>query len=244
MNERNPVVRDARTLGIPKMLLLGLQHMFAMFGATILVPILVNNYFNGEGLSIQVTLICAGLGTLFFHLCTKLKVPAFLGSSFAFLGGFQAVANLDTGIFADMTMGEKLPYACGGIVIAGLLYLVLALIVQLVGVKRVMHFLPPVVTGPIIICIGLSLAPSAVSNASTNWLLAIIALAVVIFFNIWGKGMLRIIPILLGVTISYAAALIFNAMGMTNADGSAILDFSGAAAASLVGLPPFQLCLT
>lgn len=242
MNERNPVVRDARTLGIPKMLLLGLQHMFAMFGATILVPILVNNYFNGEGLSIQVTLICAGLGTLFFHLCTKLKVPAFLGSSFAFLGGFQAVANLDTGIFADMTMGEKLPYACGGIVIAGLLYLVLALIVQLVGVKRVMHFLPPVVTGPIIICIGLSLAPSAVSNASTNWLLAIIALAVVIFFNIWGKGMLRIIPILLGVTISYAAALIFNAMGMTNADGSAILDFSGAAAASLVGLPPFQLC--
>ena len=242
MNERNSVVRDARTLGIPKMLLLGLQHMFAMFGATILVPILVNNYFNGEGLSIQVTLICAGLGTLFFHLCTKLKVPAFLGSSFAFLGGFQAVANLDTGIFANMTMGEKLPYACGGIVVAGLLYLVLALIVQLVGVKRVMHFLPPVVTGPIIICIGLSLAPSAVSNASMNWILAIIALAVVIFFNIWGKGMLRIIPILLGVTISYAAALILNAVGMTNADGSAILDFSGAAAASLVGLPPFQLC--
>lgn len=242
MNERNSVVRDARTLGIPKMLLLGLQHMFAMFGATILVPILVNNYFNGEGLSIQVTLICAGLDTLFFHLCTKLKVPAFLGSSFAFLGGFQAVANLDTGIFANMTMGEKLPYACGGIVVAGLLYLVLALIVQLVGVKRVMHFLPPVVTGPIIICIGLSLAPSAVSNASTNWILAIIALAVVIFFNIWGKGMLRIIPILLGVTISYAAALILNAVGMTNADGSAILDFSGAAAASLVGLPPFQLC--
>ena len=242
MNERNSVVRDARTLGIPKMLLLGLQHMFAMFGATILVPILVNNYFNGEGLSIQVTLICAGLGILFFHLCTKLKVPAFLGSSFAFLGGFQAVANLDTGIFANMTMGEKLPYACGGIVVAGLLYLVLALIVQLVGVKRVMHFLPPVVTGPIIICIGLSLAPSAVSNASTNWILAIIALAVVIFFNIWGKGMLRIIPILLGVTISYAAALILNAVGMTNADGSAILDFSGAAAASLVGLPPFQLC--
>ena len=242
MNERNSVVRDARTLGIPKMLLLGLQHMFAMFGATILVPILVNNYFNGEGLSIQVTLICAGLGTLFFHLCTKLKVPAFLGSSFAFLGGFQAVANLDTGIFANMTMGEKLPYACGGIVVAGLLYLVLALIVQLVGVKRVMHFLPPVVTGPIIICIGLSLAPSAVSNASTNWILAIIALTVVIFFNIWGKGMLRIIPILLGVTISYAAALILNAVGMTNADGSAILDFSGAAAASLVGLPPFQLC--
>lgn len=115
MNERKDAIRDARTLGVPKMLLLGLQHMFAMFGATILVPILVNSYFEGEGLSVQVTLICAGLGTLFFHLCTKLKVPAFLGSSFAFLGGFSTIAQLDTGVFADMTMGEKLPYACGGI---------------------------------------------------------------------------------------------------------------------------------
>ena len=119
MEEKSVAIKDARTLGVPKMLLLGLQHMFAMFGATILVPILVNNYFEGEGLSIQVTLICAGLGTLFFHLCSKLKVPAFLGSSFAFLGGFATVANLNTGIFADMTMGEKLPYACGGIVVAG-----------------------------------------------------------------------------------------------------------------------------
>lgn len=131
MEEKSVAIKDARTLGVPKMLLLGLQHMFAMFGATILVPILVNNYFEGEGLSIQVTLICAGLGTLFFHLCSKLKVPAFLGSSFAFLGGFATVANLNTGIFADMTMGEKLPYACGGIVVAGLLYLVLALVTRL-----------------------------------------------------------------------------------------------------------------
>ena len=113
METKNNAIRDARTLGIPKMLLLGLQHMFAMFGATILVPILVNNYFKGEGLSIQVTLFCAGVGTLFFHLCTKLKVPAFLGSSFAFLGGFETVSKLDTGIFKDMSMGEKLPYACG-----------------------------------------------------------------------------------------------------------------------------------
>ena len=146
MAEKSVAIKDARTLGVPKMLLLGLQHMFAMFGATILVPILVNNYFEGEGLSIQVTLICAGLGTLFFHLCSKLKVPAFLGSSFAFLGGFATVANLNTGIFADMTMGEKLPYACGGIVVAGLLYLVLALVIKLAGVHRVMHYLPPVVT--------------------------------------------------------------------------------------------------
>lgn len=242
MNQRKDAIRDARELGVPKMLLLGLQHMFAMFGATILVPILVNGYFNGEGLSIQVTLICAGLGTLFFHLCSKLKVPAFLGSSFAFLGGFSTVANLNTGIFADMTMGEKLPYACGGILVAGLLYLVLALVIKLVGVKKVMRFLPPVVTGPIIICIGLSLAPSAVSNASTNWLLALIALAVIIIFNIWGKGMFRIIPILLGVVISYGVALILNACGICNPDGSAILNFAGVASANWVGLPPFQIC--
>ena len=242
MNEKSGAIKDARSLGVPKMLLLGLQHMFAMFGATILVPILVNSYFEGEGLSIQVTLICAGLGTLFFHACAKLKVPAFLGSSFAFLGGFSTVAGLDTGIFADMTMGEKLPYACGGIVVAGLLYLVLAVVIKLVGVKRVMHYLPPVVTGPIIICIGLSLAPSAVSNASTNWLLALIALATIIIFNIWGKGMFRIIPILLGVVIAYVVAVVLHALGFTNPDGSAILNFSNIAAASWVGLPPFELC--
>ncbi len=242
MNQNTEPIRDAKSLGVPKMLLLGLQHMFAMFGATILVPILVNNYFNGEGLSIQVTLICAGVGTIFFHLCSKLKVPAFLGSSFAFLGGFSTVAGLDTGIFADMSMGEKLPYACGGIVVAGLLYLALALVIKLVGIHKVMRYLPPVVTGPIIICIGLGLAPSAVANASTNWILALIALSVIIVFNIWGKGMFRIIPILLGVVISYTAALIMNACGITNPDGSAILNFTNVAAASWVGLPPFMWC--
>jgi len=235
-------IRDARQLGWPKMLLLGLQHMFAMFGATILVPILVNNYFEGEGLSIQVTLFCAGVGTLIFHLITKRKVPAFLGSSFAFLGGFSMIASLDTGIYANMTMGEKLPYACGGIVVAGLLYLVLALVIKLVGVRKVMRFLPPVVTGPIIICIGLSLAPSAVSNASTNWLLALIAFAVIVIFNIWGKGMFKIIPILMGIVISYICALIFQGMGMTNADGSAILDFTSVASSAVVQVQPFVLC--
>ena len=242
MNESKQIIRDARELGIPKTLLLGLQHMFAMFGATILVPILVNTYFNGEGLSIQVTLICAGIGTLFFHLCTKLKVPAFLGSSFAFLGGFHTVANLDTGIFKDMSMGEKLPYACGGIVVAGALYLVLALVVKLVGVKRVMRFLPPVVTGPIIICIGLSLAPSAVNNAKTNWILAIIAFAVIVIFNIWGKGMFKIIPILMGVVISYVVAFILFKCGVHNPDGSAIFTFKAVKDAGWVDLPPFQLC--
>ena len=243
MNHSKDIIKDASVLGVPKMLLLGLQHMFAMFGATILVPILVNGYFGSttQVLSVQVTLFCAGFGTLFFHLCAKFKVPAFLGSSFAFLGGFASIASLDTGIFANMPDSEKLQYACGGIFVAGLLYLVLALIIKLIGVKRVMRFLPPVVTGPIIICIGLSLAPSAVNNASTNWLIAIVALAVIIVFNIWGKGMFKIIPILLGVVISYVFALALHGLGFTNPDGSAIFDFTNVVNASFVGLPPFQL---
>ena len=243
MNHSKDIIKDASVLGVPKMLLLGLQHMFAMFGATILVPILVNGYFGSttQVLSVQVTLFCAGLGTLFFHLCAKFKVPAFLGSSFAFLGGFASIASLDTGIFANLPDSEQLQYACGGIFVAGLLYLVLALIIKLIGVKRVMRFLPPVVTGPIIICIGLSLAPSAVNNASTNWLIAIVALAVIIVFNIWGKGMFKIIPILLGVVISYVFALVLHGLGFTNPDGSAIFDFTNVVNASFVGLPPFQL---
>ena len=226
MNESNGVIRDARKLGIPKMLILGLQHMFAMFGATILVPILVNSYFvdacgegPSRGLTVSVTLFCAGFGTLLFHLCAKFKVPAFLGSSFAFLSGFAAVANLNTGKYASMSVNDKAAYACGGIVVAGLLYLIFALIIRMVGVKRVMRYLPPVVTGPVIICIGLSLAGSAINNASTNWFLALVALAVIIIFNIWGKGMFKIIP-----------------------DGSVIINFVPVAQAGIVGLPPLQLC--
>ena len=234
--------RNARELGLPKVMMLGLQHMFAMFGATILVPLLVSKYFDGEGISIQVTLMCAGLGTLLFHVCSRFKVPAFLGSSFAYLGGFETVSKLSAGKYADMPMNEKVSYACGGIVVAGLMYLALALIIKMVGVKRVMKFLPPVVTGPIIICIGLSLAPSAIANASTNWPLALIALCVVLIFNIWGKGMFKIIPILMGVTISYLAALLMHAAGFTNTDGSAIFNFASVAKASVIGLPPFSIC--
>lgn len=243
-------IRDSfQELGVPKTLVLGLQHMFAMFGATILVPILVMGYFQaacGEpltrGVTVSTTLFCAGVGTLIFHLCTKLKVPAFLGSSFAFLGGFSTVANLNSGAYATMSANDKVAYACGGVVIAGLLYLVLALVIKIVGVKRVMRFLPPVVTGPIIICIGLTLSGSAISNASTNWLIAVVALAVIIIFNIWGKGMFKIIPILMGVLIAYVFALILNAVGITNPDGSAILNFSSVAEAGWVGLPAFQMC--
>ena len=240
MNSQEPI-RDARKLGTPKMLLLGLQHMFAMFGATVLVPILVNSY--GLPLNIQTTLFFAGLGTLFFHVCTKMKVPAFLGSSFAFLGGFEAVANLSSGKYADMAASEKLQYACGGIVIAGLLYVVLAAIIKAVGVKKVMRFLPPVVTGPIIILIGLNLAPSAVNNAQTCWWLALVAMAIIIVANIWGRGMIKIIPILLGVVGAYIVAVIANALGATALDSAGnvvpLMDFSGLAGTGIVGLQPF-----
>ena len=222
-------VYDARTLGLPRMLILGLQHMFAMFGATVLVPILVSNNY-GMPLSIQTTLFFAGIGTLIFHVCSKLKIPAFLGSSFAFLGGFQAVSELNVGKFADMTGAEKLPYAMGGIVVAGVMYILVALLFKIVGARKVMRFFPPIVTGPMIILIGLNLAGTAVQNAQTCWPLALLSIVVIIVANIWGKGMVKIIPILLGVVIPYIVAA---ALGM--------VDFSGAAAEQLIGFPKFVI---
>lgn len=191
-------IYDARQLGTPKMVVLGFQHMFAMFGATVLVPLLT-------GLSISTTLLFAGLGTLLFHCLTKFKVPAFLGSSFAFLGGYAAVAPMASDGSANK---EMLPYACLGVACAGLLYLVLAAIIKIVGINKVMKLFPPVVTGPIIIAIGLGLAPSAISNCSANWWLAIIALGLVIVFNIFGRGMAKIIPILLGLLCTVAVAAV------------------------------------
>lgn len=221
-------IYDARELGLPRMLVLGLQHLFAMFGATVLVPILVQGY--GLPLSIQTTLLFAGLGTLLFHACTKFKVPAFLGSSFAYLGGFAAVANLDAGKYASMSPDDKLAYALGGIVVAGLLYLILALLFKVLGAWKVMRYFPPIVTGPMIIMIGLNLAGSAIGNASTNWALALVAIAVIIVANIWGKGMIKIIPILLGVVVSYIVALIFGQV-----------DFSAVNEASVIGLQKITL---
>ena len=234
-------VTDARTLGTPRMLILGLQHLFAMFGATVLVPILVQGY--GLPLSIQTTLLMAGLGTLLFHVCTKFKVPAFLGSSFAYLGGFSTVASMPA--YEGLDPELKLAYALGGIVIAGLLYLVLALLFKVLGAKTVMRYFPPIVTGPMIIMIGLNLSGSAISNAQTCWWLALVAMAIIVVANIWGKGMVKIIPILLGVAGSYIVALVANACGATalNSAGEVVplLDFSGVSAASLVGLQKFIL---
>ncbi len=207
-------IHDASVLGKPRMLVLGVQHTFAMFGATVLVPLLT-------GLNVATTLLMAGLGTLFFHLVTKGKVPAFLGSSFAFLGGYAAIAPL---LEDSSPNKEMLPYACLGVAVAGLIYLIFALLIKVVGVTKVMKFFPPVVTGPIIIAIGLSLAGSAVDNCKTCWPLALVALAIVIIFNIWGKGMAKIIPILLGVVGSYIIAVIFgNGFGYE----PMAVDFSG-----------------
>ena len=134
-------IYDARQLGVPRMLVLGVQHTFAMFGATVLVPILT-------GLNVSTTLLMAGLGTLLFHLITKGKVPAFLGSSFAFLGGYSAVAPR----LADgASNAEMLPYACGGVLVAGLVYVLMSALISVFGIRRILRFFPPVVTGPIII---------------------------------------------------------------------------------------------
>ncbi|WP_448920550.1 uracil-xanthine permease family protein [Eubacterium sp.] len=217
-------IYDARQLGTPKMLLLGFQHMFAMFGATVTVPLLT-------GLSISTTLLFAGLGTLLFHCLTKFKVPAFLGSSFAFIGGYLAVAPLNEDGSGNK---EMLPYACLGVACAGLVYLIVAAFIKAVGVNRVMKLFPPVVTGPIIMAIGLGLAPSAVTNCRSNWWLAIVALALVIIFNIFGKGMIKIIPILLGIVGAYlVAVLVGNVGGVENF----AIDFSAVKAAPWIGNP-------
>ena len=204
-------IYDARQLGAGRMLILGVQHMFAMFGATVLVPLLT-------GLSVSTTLLCAGLGTLLFHFITKGKVPAFLGSSFAYLGGFSIVAPMLADADGNLTIAntQMLPYACAGVAFSGLLYLAVSLLISTFGIRRIMRFFPPVVTGPIIIAIGLILAPSAISNCQANWLLAFVALGTVIVCNIWGKGMVKIVPILLGVLGSYLFAMIVDPAARAN----------------------------
>ena len=200
----NGPVYDARTLGKPRMLVLGLQHMFAMFGATVLVPMLT-------GLDIATTLLFAGLGTLLFHLITGGKVPAFLGSSFAFIGGYNAIRTIGVDAAGQpIYNNDLLVYACFGVACAGLMYVILSALFKAFGVNKVMRFFPPIVTGPIIISIGLILSSSAITNCSANWFIAVTAIIIVICFNIWGKGMAKIIPILLGVIGSYLLAVIVD----------------------------------
>lgn len=210
-------VYDARLLGKPKMLALGLQHMFAMFGATVLVPAIT-------GLSVSASLLFAGLGTLLFHAITRFKVPAFLGSSFAFIGGYATVTEMGTA--QGLSTAEALPYACVGVFFAGLLYFVLAGLFAMFGARRVMRYFPPIVTGPIIISIGLILSGSAITNCMANWWIALLAIAIIIVANIWGRGMVRIVPILLGVVGSYVVAALCGQV-----------DFTAVREAAWIGVP-------
>lgn len=211
LGEGEPI-RDARSLGTAKVLMLGFQHLFAMFGATVLVPALT-------GLSVSATLLFAGLGTLLFHFLTGRRVPAFLGSSFAFIGGYNAITNNGQNL-------ELLPYACFGVACAGLVYVLLAALFKAFGTKKVMRYFPPIVTGPVILCIGLTLSSTAVNSCAASWPIALVAIGIVVVCNIWGKGMIKIIPILLGVVGSYLVAAV-----------TGNVDFSTVAAAPWFGMP-------
>ena len=198
-------IYDARSLGAGKVIVLGLQHMFAMFGSTVLVPALT-------GLSVSATLLFAGLGTLLFHLISKRKVPAFLGSSLLF--------SPVTSPSLRMVSVNCSRMLCFGVACAGLVYLVLALLIKAFGINRVMKFFPPIVTGPIIIAIGLCLSGTAVNSCSTNWLIALVAILIIVICNIWGKGMVKIIPILLGVFGTCLLCIILTlGIGKETSDG-------------------------
>ena len=216
LQEFKVIIYDVKELGTAKVLVLGAQHLFAMFGATVLVPILT-------GLDVSTTLLFAGIGTLLFHALTKGKVPAFLGSSFAFLGGYAAIAPL---LEDGSSNVEMIPYACFGVACAGVLYLLMAWLIKIFSVKKIMRFFPPIVTGPIIIAIGLTLSQSAIDNCAANWIVALVAIAVVILCNIYGKGMIKIIPILLGVIASYVVGMMMGEV-----------DFSVIANADWIGIP-------
>ena len=215
-------IYDARKeLGWGKTIIMGLQQCFAMFGATILVPVLTNSYpgAEGMGLSASVTLFCAGIATLWFHFITKGKVPVFLGSSFAFLGMYQAIIP---------QYGKE--YATGGVIAAGGLYVILAILIKVLGTKRVMKLFPPAVCGPLIILIGINLAGSAIDNLFTNWMLGIVPILVIIICNTWGKGMIKIIPVLISLIVSYIVAIIMGAVS-----------FAPVGEAAWVGLPNFHM---
>ena len=217
MNQKNQdAIYDAKQLGTSKMIVLGFQHLFAMFGATVLVPLLT-------GLDVGTTLLFAGIGTLLFHQLTNNRVPAFLGSSFAFLGGYAVIAPL---LEDGSSNVEMIPYACFGVACAGVVYLLMAALIKMYSVRKVMRYFPPIVTGPIIIAIGLTLSKSAVDSCSSNWIIAMAAILTVVLCNIYGKGMIKIIPILIGVVVSYAVAV---AMGQ--------VDFTLVKEAAWIGLP-------
>ncbi|MDL2233054.1 uracil-xanthine permease family protein [Ruminococcaceae bacterium OttesenSCG-928-L11] len=193
---------ESLQLNTGKKLLLGFQHLFAMFGATVLVPALT-------GLNPSIALICAGIGTLLFHVITKHKVPAFLGSSFAYITALQTV--IGTVPNAAYTGPTGISYAQGGIIVSGIVYLALSGLVMLVGTERIRKFLPPIVVGPVIVVIGVNLAPTGIAMAAENWWIALLVLAVIIGVSCFAKNFFKLVPILLGLVVGYIACLICDA---------------------------------
>ena len=190
--------------------LLGIQHLFAMFGATVLVPLLT-------GLNPATALVTAGIGTWIFHICTKFKVPVFVGSSFAFIPAISAAIA-----------SKGIPYAQGGIIVAGGIYLIFALLAYLIGADKIKNIFPPVVTGPVIVVIGINLASTAINDSLNNinvsagfskdaliaFCIAIFTLAVVIICSIFAKGFFKLVPILIGIASGYILCVILDACGV------------------------------
>ena len=211
---------------IAKWIILAIQHVFAMFGATILVPILVNSTAGETVLTIPVALVTSGIGTLIYILCTKGKSPVYLGSSFAFIAPIAA-AYLKGGVSGAMT----------GIMVVGLIYIIVAIVIKLIGKNWIDKLLPPVVIGPMIMIIGLGLAPSAVSQIGLtsgmelDWkilLVAVVSFLVTAIVMTRAKGFLKVIPFLVGIISGYVLSIILG-----------LVDFTAVAEASFFSVPKF-----
>lgn len=205
-------IEDISTLGYPKQLALGVQHVFTLFASTVLVPIIT-------GLDVGVALVMSGTGTLLFHFITQKKVPAYLGSSFSFIAPILLAAEM-----------YGLAAARGGIVAAGLIYVVLAGLITKFGPEKILRFFPPVVTGPIIIVISMTLAPNAINMSSQDWLLSLITLAVIISVASYSRGFFKIIPVIVGLAVGYVVAAILGRV-----------DYTPITQAGWVGVPNFEL---
>lgn len=199
-------------MGFTKKIFLALQHMIAMFGATVLVPLLT-------GFDVSTTLFCAGVGTLIFHLCTKKKVPVFLGSSFAFIPAIQTVYE----------NYHSLSYAQGGIIVAGFLYVLMSLLINKIGVSKITKYFPAQVIGPMIIVIGLNMIPTALNMASQNYIIAAITLIMAVLTSQKGHGFIKQLSIIISVTIGYLISL-----------KAGIVDLSPITEASIVAIPKFS----
>lgn len=210
--DMNYPITDISGLGVGRGAALGLQHVFTLFASTVLVPILT-------GLDVGVALIMSGIGTLLFHYITKGKVPAYLGSSFSFIAPVIVAGDL-----------FGLDYARGGIVIAGLIYILFAWLISVFGVEKIIRFFPPVVTGPIIIVISMTLAPNAIRMASQNWLISMVTLVVIISVSIFGKGFLKIVPVIIGLATGYILSAVMGE-----------IDYTPIMEAAWIGMPNFAL---